>query len=210
MASSTRRPVMVLYSQDDCIDCHRVRIILAEKGIVVDIQSVDSDNLPEELLELNPYGTVPTLVDRELVLYDAHVIMEYLDERFPHPPLMAVDPVQRAQTRMLLSRVRQEWYGYVYDIINDIKIDEARQNLHDSLLAVNSVFAHKTWFTHDEFTLVDCSIAALLWRLPVFGVELPESAAAINAYSERAFSRESFKTSLTAVEYEMRYPEDLD
>jgi len=166
---------MTLYSDPASIDSHRARIVLAEKGIVIDIISVQDDDLPEDLLDLNPYHSTPTLLDRDLVLYDSRVIMEYIDERFPHPPLMPVDPVSRAQVRLALYRVEKDWYTMAEQCkkATDRKqIAQTRKVLQESLLSSAEVFAARRYFLSDEFSLVDASVAPLLWRLPVYGIEL--------------------------------------
>jgi RNA polymerase-associated protein len=187
---------------------HRARIVLAEKGIVIDIVNVQGDDLPEDLLDLNPYHTTPTLLDRDLVLYDARVIMEYLDERFPHPPLMPVDPVSRAQVRLALFRVEKDWYTMAeqcQDATDKKQTNQARKVLKESLLSSAEVFSAKRFFLSDEFSLADASVAALLWRLPLFGIELSGSGAApIRKYMDTIFARRSFQESLTEVELEMR------
>ncbi len=206
---ANRRSVMTLFSRPTCPHSHRTRIVLAEKSINVEIVNVDGPNLPEDLLDLNPYHTVPTLVDRDLVLYDSRVIVEYLDERFPHPPLMPVDPVTRAQFRLALYRIEKDWYGVseVLDSTSDKdrkQGSKARKVLRESLLAAAEVFDAKEFFLSDEFSLVDASIAPILWRLPHYGVELPAQAAPIIKYAERLFERPSFRKSLTELEQEMR------
>jgi len=206
MASvATRRSVMVLYSDTIGPVGHGVRIVLAEKDINVEINFVD-DGRPEELAELNPYDSILTLIDRELVLYDEQIIMEYLDERFPHPPLMPVDPVSRANNRQLRYRVMRDLYSLVDDLYNDndIAAANARKDLRDHLTAIAPAFSQKPFFMSDEYSLVDCCMAPLLWRLDHYGIKLPTSAKEINAYAERLFSRGAFKTSLSEKEREMR------
>src|SRR3990167_5338384 len=174
---SNKRSVMTLFTNKMCSYCHQVRIVLAEKGIVVEFVEVDLDNKPEELWELNPYGTVPTLVDRDMVLYEAGIIQEYLEERFPHPPLMPIYPVARARNRLMRWRVEQDWYTHMnrYYRSNSKKEQEsARQELLGSLLSVAAVFTDQPYFLSEEFTLIDCSLAPLLWRLPHMGIKLPE------------------------------------
>jgi RNA polymerase-associated protein len=203
---ANRRSVMNLFSSNSCPQSHRVRMVLAEKGITVEIINVDVNQKPEDLIDLNPYNSVPTLVDRELVLYDPHTIMEYLDERFPHPPLMPVDPVSRARTRLALYRIEQDWYGLVpaLESKNEKTSTKARKELRDSLTSSAEVFAAKTYFLSDEFTLVDASIVPILWRLTRYRVELPRQAKAVIDYAERMFARESFQASLSEAEREMR------
>ena len=197
---------MTLYSRPACPHSHRVRLVLAEKGIAMDVVNVEGNKLPEDLLDLNPYNSVPTLVDRELVLYDPRIIMEYLEERFPHPPLMPVDPVTRARFRLALYRVERDWYALVDEIEQSPNKPHARAKkvLRESLLAASDAFAVKPYFLSDEFSLVDCSIAPILWRLPKYEIDLPAQAKALHKYAERLFNRPAFKLSLTEVEREMR------
>jgi stringent starvation protein A len=201
-----KRSVMTMYSAEDCSYCHGARFVLAEKGIAHEIVNVDVDNMPEDLIDLNPYGSVPTLVDRGLVLYHARVIVEYLDERFPHPPLLPVDPVSRARFRLLMHRVDKDWYSLMEEIETkgEKKAAKARKMLRESLMSTIPVFEAKPYFMNDEMTLVDCTIAPLLWRLPKLGIELTDEAIAIKTYAERIYQRESFQTSLTETEREMR------
>lgn len=205
--TATKRSVMTLYSGVTDVYSHQVRIVLAEKGVTVDIINVDANNPPQELIDINPYNSVPTLADRDLVLYQPQVILEYLDERFPHPPLLPVYPVARAKSRLMMHRIDQDWYNLM-DIIlstkSDAKADKAREELCDSLISLAPVFADMPYFLSEEFTLVDCCIAPLLWRLPVLGIELPKSGKAVSQYATRVFARESFQASLTEVEREIR------
>ncbi len=197
---------MNLYSSATSIYCHRTRIVLAEKDIAHESIIVDPKHLPEDLIDLNPYSSLPTLVDRDLVLYNSRVIMEYLEERFPHPPLMPVGPVARAQTRLALFRVENDWYPLA-DIIEtktEKAAAKARKELMESIAASADVFAAMPFFLSEEFSLVDASIAPLLWRLPHYGIELPKAAKAILAYGERMFDREGFQLSLTEGERELR------
>ena len=146
-------------------------------------------------------------MDRDLVLYDSRVIIEYLDERFPHPPLMPVDPVTRAQFRLALYRIERDWYSLAGEIAEggDRKpVTRARKVLQDSIVSSVEIFSAKRFFLSDEFSLVDCSIAPVLWRLPIFGIDLPSQARPILRYMDEVFSRPSFQTSLTELEQEMR------
>ena len=208
MASvANRRSVMVLYSDTNSPIGHGVRIVLAEKDINVEINYIGpEDELPQELVELNPYNSVLTLIDRDLVLYDAQIIMEYLDERFPHPPLMPVDPVTRANNRQLRYRVMRDLYSLLDDLgsENEIAAANARKNLRDHLTAIAPAFAHKPFFMSDEYSLVDCCMAPLLWRLDHYGIKLPGSAKPLFQYAEQLFEREAFKLSLSEPEKELR------
>lgn len=202
---ANKRSGMMLFSDPSDPQSHRARIVMAEKDIGVEVVSVAPNHPPEDLSDLNPYNDVPTLVDRDLALYDARVIMEYLDERFPHPPLMPVDPVSRARSRLALYRIERDWYGLLPDLASsgEKKSSTARQILRESLLATNEVFKVKPFFLSDEFSLVDCSIAPILWRLQLFGIALPAQARPIQRYAERIFSRPSFRRSLSEAEIEM-------
>jgi len=205
VATANRRSIMTLYSDLQDIYSHRVRVVLAEKGVSVNIEYVDPSKISEDLLALNPYGETPTLIDRELSLYDSSLIMEYLDERYPHPPLLAVDPVNRATTRLYVHRVERDWYTKANIIANENKgIIKTRKELTESLTTSAPIFAAKEFFMSDTYTLVDACLAPLLWRLPSYGVKLPDSAKPLLDYADRLFKREAFIESLTEDEKEMR------
>ena len=204
MAIITKRTIMSLYSDNDDIYSHQVRIVLAEKGVNVDIMLAKADDVPSDLLAVNPYVTSPTLIDRELVLYEARIIMEYLDERFPHPPLLPVYPVARAETRKMMHRIEQDWYHLLQFIYAGKDDALARQRLSDSLISLEPVFADKPYFLSDEFSLLDCALAPLLWRLPQLGIEISEQEKGLTAYMQRLFKRESFQASLTDAERQLR------
>lgn len=208
MGVVTKRSSMTFFSDGQSHYSHRVRIVLAEKGVAVDVIDVDPDNKPEELADLNPYNALPTLVDRELVLYEANIMMEYLDERFPHPPLLPVYPVARAQSRLMMHRIQKDWCDFVDTILLDkdpAAVEQARKEFRESLIVTAPIFNEKPYFMSEEFTIVDCCVAPLLWRLPLLGIELPEKQEAlIEAYMDRLFERESFKASLSDAELEMR------
>lgn len=204
---SSRRSIMTLFSAPDDPASHRTRIVLAEKGIEIEVVSVTPGRFPEDLLDLNPDHSLPTLVDRDLVLYDSRVIMEYLDERFPHPPLMPVDPVSRAQFRLALHRIERDWYGLAAQIEKEGQGKNGpklRSDLRDLILQSAEVFKVKPYFLSDEFSLVDASIAPILWRLPRYEIDLPREAAPLLKYASLVFSRPGFRTSLSELEMEMR------
>src|ERR1700728_4783590 len=187
---------------------HRTPVVLAEKGIAIELVNCDLNKLPEDLLDLNPYHSVPTLEDRDLVLYDSRVIMDDLDERFPHPPLMPIDPVTRAQFRVALYRVERDWYGLAQDIELDRESKTAahsRKILCEAICASAEVFKAKPFFLSDEFSLVDASIAPILWRLPAYGIELPVQAQPITKYMNAIFARSTFRSCLTEAERKMRH-----
>lgn len=204
MAIVAKRTIMSLFSDIDDVYSHQVRIVLAEKGVNVEILPAKQDDPSADLLAINPYGTVPTLIDRELVLYEARIIMEYLDERFPHPPLLPVYPVARAETRKMMHRVEQDWYYLMNCILRDENTEQARATLADSLTSLDPLFSDKPYFLSDEFSLLDCALAPLLWRLPKLGIAITAEHKGLTAYMQKVFKRDSFQTSLTDAERQIR------
>ncbi len=198
---------MMLYSASLGVQSHSVRIVLFEKEVECRVEYVDSEGAPGDLVELNPYNETPTLVDRDLVLYGSQIINEYLDERLPHPPLMPVDPVNRGRARLMMLRVQRDWLDLVKDF-DSVELvrdnDDARQMIRDGLIAVSPIFNEQAYMLGEEFSLVDCLMAPLLWRLPVYGVKLPRQAKPILEYGERLFERASFLSSLSEAEHEIR------
>ncbi|MDO4698112.1 MAG: glutathione S-transferase N-terminal domain-containing protein [Pasteurellaceae bacterium] len=203
MTSANKRSVPTLFSHKTDIYSHQVRIVLAEKGVAYEIENIDPNVISEDLIELNPRGTIPTLVDRDLVLSNARIIMEYLDERFPHPPLMPVYPVLRAQCRLNMHRIQHDWYSLMDIIDRDPTSPEATKalkQLRDEILALGSVFADSQYFLSDDFSLVDCYVAPLLWRLSSLGLEFTgKGSAAVKAYMGRVFKRDSFVQSVGGI-----------
>lgn len=205
MAATNR---LVCYSDPADHYSHRVRYILAEKGVAIEVIDTPSGHCPARLSEVNPYGSVPTLLDRDLTLYEPNVISEYLEERYPHPPLLPVYPVARANTRLLIYRIQRDWCALV-DRINDRRTaeevrEQARKELRESLTGVSPIFAEKPYFMSDEFSLLDCCLLPILWRLPTLGVELKRSARPLLDYMDVNFERQAFQASLSAVERSMR------
>lgn len=202
---ANRRSVMTLYCHPADPIGHGVRIVLAEKDINVDINYVDEENRPEDLNDLNPYDSILTLIDRELVIYDAQIMMEYLDERYPHPPLMPVDPVSRATNRQFRYRVIRDLYGILEDMVsaNEIAAANARKTIRDNLLAIAPIFSQHEYFMSNEYSLVDCCLSPLLWRLQFYGVKLTAQAKPILKYAERIFARGGFQASLSPFEREV-------
>ena len=208
MALSQRsRTVLTLYSSNDDTQCHRVRLVLAAKGVVYDLVPVTAKNPPEDLLDLNPYNSVPTLVDRDLVLYDTGVICEYLDERYPHPPLMPVDPLSRARLRLATVRIERDWLPFVAQIqAGGRPAETARKRLREALMTAVPLFKASKFFLNPELSLADCALAPLIWRLPSLGVALPREAHVIIDYGERIFRNPGFTRSLTPEEKLLREP----
>ena len=203
---AVRKPIMTLYAGTSDPYSHRTRIVLFEKDVECQIVEVDVSKKPRELADLNPYNQVPTLVDRDLVLYESNIINEYLDERLPHPPLMPVDPVSRARARLMLLRFDRDWYNLIPEITEGDKkaAQRARVVIRDGLSVISPIFKDQQFILGEECSLVDCALAPLLWRLDLYDIELPRQAKPILDYADRLFARKAFKLSLTEPEKEMR------
>jgi RNA polymerase-associated protein len=209
MGVVAKRSSMTFFSDSTSQYSHRVRIVLAEKGVTVDMIEADSAHPPAELADLNPYNSLPTLVDRDLVLYESKVMMEYLDERFPHPPLLPVYPVARAESRLYIHRIEKDWCSLVDSILHsrsDNVISKATKELRDGIVGIAPIFGEKPFFMSEEFTLVDCCLAPVLWRLPALGIDVRpgKQTKPLLAYMDTLFNRESFQESLSEQEREMR------
>lgn len=205
-AIGNRRSTIQMYSDASNIHSHRVRLVLAEKDINADITSVVSGEHDEELLQFNPQGSLPTLIDRDLALYDARVIIEYLDERYPHPPLMPIDPISRARTRLALYRIEKDWYSLRPDTkLQSLDAGQSVARLGESLNAASDVFAAMPYFFGEEYSILDATLAPLLWRLPAYGVRLRKEAEPVMEYARRMFDRPGFQASLSTIEREMEH-----
>ena len=209
MGVVAKRSSMTFYSDGKDHYSHRVRIVLAEKGVAVEVIDVDASNKPEDLASLNPYNELPTLVDRELYLYEPNVMMEYLDERFPHPPLLPVYPVERARSRLWLHCIQRDWCNKIDTLAAGVEkeatLAKYRKELQESFITIDPIFSEKPFFMSEDYTLVDCTVAAIFWRLPQLGIELPKAKAGnILAYMDRLFERDAFQASLSDAEREMR------
>jgi RNA polymerase-associated protein len=209
MGVVAKRSSMTFYSDGSSQYSHRVRIVLAEKGVTVETVNVDPANTPEDLASLNPYNSLPTLVDRDLVLYEANIMMEYLDERFPHPPLFPVYPVARAQSRLWMYRIQRDWCQVIDDLTagkgTAAQQEKMKKELRESLISIAPIFSEKPFFMSDEFTIVDCCVTPILWRLPSLGIDLGnhKSVQPLLQYRARLFSRDSVRASLSDQEKEM-------
>ena len=213
MGVVAKRSSMTFFSDANSHYSHRVRIVLAEKGVTVDVIEADANNIPAELTDMNPYKSLPTLLDRDLVLYESKVMMEYLEERFPHPTLLPVYPVARGASRQYIYRIERDWCVLVDSLVegtaNAKTLEKQRKELKESLIAIAPIFTEKPYFMNEEFTLVDCCLAPILWRLPALGIEMPNNKQTkpLLAYMDSLFERESFQASLSEMEKEMRSPQ---
>ena len=198
--------MMRLYSGTTCPYSHRCRIVLYEKGMDFDVIDVNLMNRAEDVAVINPYNKVPVLVERDLILYEANIINEYIDERFPHPQLMPPDPVMRARARLFLFRFEQELYSQVDLIERGIvkTADKAHGVIRDNLTQLSQILAHQKFLLGDELSMLDVAIAPLLWRLDHYGIQMGKDAAPMMKYAERLFSRQGFIDALTPSERAMR------
>jgi RNA polymerase-associated protein len=198
--------MMRLYSGTSCPYSHRCRIVLFEKGMDFEVIDVDLMNKSEDVAAINPYGKVPVLVERDLVLYEANIINEYIDERFPHPQLMPPDPVMRGRARLFLHRFEQEIYSQVEPIEHGVPkvADKARAIVRDNLTQLSQILTAQKFLLGDEFSMLDVAIAPMLWRLDHYGIQMGKDAAPLMKYAERLFSRQGFIDALTASERAMR------
>ena len=199
-----RRSSMLLYSHPDDIDSHRVRIVLAEKAVSVEVINIDPNDPPSDFLEINPYGTLPTLVDRDLVINQSNVNMEYLDERFPHPPLLPVYPINRAKLRLMVHRIETDWYAQAKNIIDGVAVEQSRKNLLLLMRRIVPVLEEFEYFMSEDFSLLDAVLAPLLWRVPLYGIDLQEVSPVIQSYAMRIFARNCFVGALTRAEQRVR------
>jgi RNA polymerase-associated protein len=200
-----KKSAMSLHTDVNSISSHSLRILLRDKDVECDMRYVNSAERQEELFELNPYGETPVLIDREMVLYEFYPVVEYLDERFPHPPLLPADPIGRGKARLTIARMQRDWMIEVdRALLEDNPIsDELKLSIRDGLTALSPLFNHQLYFTGDEYTLVDVMIAPLLWRLKSLGIQLPEKARPMIDYGDRLFAREQFEMSLSQQEMEL-------
>jgi RNA polymerase-associated protein len=201
---------MALFSDPLDHYSHRVRIVMEEKGVTSEIIDSNLDDLSDELLEVSPYAELPVLVDRDVCLYDSVVLMEYLDERFPHPPLLPVYPVTRAQIRLFIQRIEKDWCDN-FDVLISGKLSESQQRkakgeFKSQILGLAPILKEKPFFMSEDFSLVDCCIGPILWRLPLIGIELPKDTKTkpIYEYMQRIFTRKCFVDSLSELERDIR------
>ena len=198
--------MMTLYSGTTDPYSHRCRIVLYEKGMDFQVIDVDLANKPEDLAVINPHNQVPVLVERDLVLQQANIINEYIDERFPHPQLMPADPVMRARARLFLHNFEEQLFSHIADIGsgNGKAAEKARATIRDNLTQIVPLFSRQEYILGDEFSMLDVAIAPLLWRLGHYGIELPKQAAPLLKYAERILSRPAYIEAMTPSDKAMR------
>jgi len=200
---ANRRSAILLFSLPDCLHSHRTRLVIKEKEISAELHEIDISNISEEIKSISPYDDFPTLVDRDLVLQNSRVIIEYLDERFPHPPLLPVDPVARAKFRLALDRIEHQWYPEFNNAYQNGALEDSfKEKIKSYFLEIVPLISG-SYFMSEDFGLVDCSLAPLLWRIKCLGLEITENKKIIDDYCERIFNRESFQASLTETERDM-------
>ncbi|HTH67462.1 MAG TPA: glutathione S-transferase N-terminal domain-containing protein [Rhodanobacter sp.] len=209
--SARSRSVLTLYTTADDVQCHRARLVLAAKGVSYERVLVDPARPPEDLVDLNPYASTPTLVDRDLTLFDASVVCEYLDERYPHPPLMPIDPQSRARLRVAAVRIEKDWLTEVNIIrAGGRPADAARKRLRGHLLSSVPLFKAAKFFLNPEMSVADCLVAPVIWRLPWLGVELGREGKPVIDYGERLFHSQGFARSMTDQDKAMRQPHEQE
>jgi len=203
--SPARKSIITLYTGSTCLMGHCCRFVLQEKEVESQIEYEGSDEIAAEIAQYNPYGETPTLVDRDFSVYNGLIIIEYLDERLPHPPLMPVDPVNRSRARLMMYRLQRDWIESLPKDIAATGVDtQTRQQLRDGLVAISPLFSGQAYLLGEDFTLVDCILAPLLWRLPLIGIELPKQAKPLSDYARKIFERPGFVASLSEAEQTMR------
>lgn len=201
-ALAARRAGVLLFSGQSDPGSHWARVVIAEKDIDgVAVEWVRPGVANEDWLLLSPSQVLPTLADREVVLYPARLIAEYLDERYPHPPLLPVEPAARARVRMALHQLETVLYPLAEQGFSDNAqtAQLARKCLQEQLLGLSSLFPSRGFFLGNELSGVDCAWSPLLWRLPSLGIAL-DSVAGMQPYAEKLFSRGAFQRSLSPVE----------
>jgi RNA polymerase-associated protein len=203
----SKKSTITLYANPKDLVSHQVRIVLREKDIQAEFVAVDPAQIAGSLFEINPYGTLPTLVDRDLVLYDIRIILEYLDERFPHPPLLPVYPILRAEARRMLYRFEKDWYPLLNRLLKEegaaAELQTAKKELIALFMDMAENLINKNYLLNEEFSLVDCCFAPLLWRLSKIGIKLPKQAKPLVDYAHKIFKRPAFQSSLTEFEREL-------
>lgn len=198
--------MMTLYSGTTDPFSQRCRFVLFEKGMDFQVIDVDVFNKPEDLAVMNPHNKVPVLVERDLILFEANIINEYIDERFPHPQLMPADPIMRARARLFLHRFEEELFSHIPALESGVakNVEKARQAVRANLTQIAPVFLKQKYMLGDEFSMLDVAIAPLLWRLDHYGIQLDKDAAPLMKYAERLFSRPAYIEAMTPSEKAMR------
>ncbi len=198
--SNIKQPIMTLYTNNfNDPYSHVVKIILAEKCL--NFEEVTMSNDLKTLKQLNPYCYTPTLIDRDLILYKTEIITEYINERFPHPPLMPPNPILRGKTRLLIYRIHKDWFkilNYILNAKHDIpgNLNSYKENLLTQIEGAKLLFNEMPYFLSETFSLIDCWISTLLWYLQKIDPTFLEKEQLIYDYSKKIFARRSFQKAL--------------
>jgi len=192
-----------LYSDPHCPNSHRTRIVLAEKELPVTTTELDAENLPADFLKLNPYGKLPTVIDRDIIFFESSVVNEYLDERYPHPPLKPGSPADRAQMRLAVLQLERELFPIYAETQNPRKKKDAVKKLSVYMDSMNSFLARQEYFIGEQYTLADVTLAPILWRLTSLGMDTAKWNH-LEAYMDRLFERPAFERSLSEFEQMLR------
>ncbi len=194
-----------LYSDPRSPDSHRTRIVLEEKELPVTLVEVEADEIPKELMEINPYGQLPTVVDRDIVFFDAMIVNEYLDERYPHPPLKPGSPAERAQMRLAVKQIENELYPIHAELSESRRKKAATAKVTEYLTALDAYMSRQEWFIGDQYSLADITIAPILYRLSATNVVDTSKMPHLEAYMDRLFERPAFERSLSEFEQMLRH-----
>tara|TARA_B110001469_G_scaffold16657_1_gene16871 strand:- start:178 stop:777 length:600 start_codon:yes stop_codon:yes gene_type:complete len=198
--------MMKLYSNSTDPFSHRCRIVLFEKGMDFEVIDVDLSNKPEDLSILSPYSDSPVLVERDLVLTDANIINEYIDERFPHPQLMPADPVMRARARLFLKDFESQLFIHMKALESNEKSkkDAAKKIVTETLIQLTPIITKQEYLLHEEYSMLDVAMAPLLWRIDHYEIKLPNSCSPLLKYADKIFKRPLFDEAMSPAEKSMR------
>ena len=179
--------MLTLYDADRCPFCARVRIVLAEKGVEYEDVQIDLADRPAWLYEKNPLGKVPVLEEGAFVLPESPVIMEYLDERYPEPPLLPADPAERALARLWLERF-DDVIGHDYYAMRRGG-EGARERVEERLAALDRALDGTPYLGGRGFGLADAAYVPWILRIrDVYGVDF-EPYPALVAWLDRVLER---------------------
>ena len=205
---------MQLYSDDNQYS-HQVRFMLAIKSTKVSVETIDEDaadkGVMSQFAEANPQMSLPTLVERDMVLITPIVMLEYLEERLPFPALMPPTPAECADIKERLHYLYENLCKPAHDLMRSKKsaavAKKSRQQLQDEISRLQLSFTqHQEWCLSSKFSLLDCCIAPLLWRLSAMDIQIPQTPQTkpLLHYMHKIFERDDFLGSMTQAERDMR------